>query len=177
MNIASWEFCEKPIRRTPGIKVNYIEDFDARGMRLVFGRGDHYGGGRTFHMDVWRTRSGRLLARFWSRASEVDGMSLEIVGFSPTLPPRKKGLRWMRGGCHNAFGKNMKIGSRANGKSTKGKRGAAGTDIADRLPRLAQGETGRGRDGRCWVGKRCQGEMVPFLPFKFARPANSRLSA
>ena len=99
MKTTSWELCEKPIRCAPGTKVNYIEHFDARGMRLVFGRGDHFGVGRTFNMDVWLTRSGRLLARFWSRSSEVDGISVEVVGFSPTIPARKKGApldaRWV----------------------------------------------------------------------------------
>jgi hypothetical protein len=99
MKTTRWELCEKPIRCAPGIKVNCIEDFDARGMRRVFGRVDHYGRDCTFNMHVWLTRSGRLLARFWSRSSEVDGMSLEVVGFSPSLPPREKGApldaRWV----------------------------------------------------------------------------------
>jgi hypothetical protein len=99
MKLKRWAFCEKPSRGAPGIKVNYIEDFDARGMRRVYGRGDHHSGGRTFNMDVWLTRSGRLLARFWSRSSEVDGVSLEVIGFSPTLSPTIKGAaldaRWV----------------------------------------------------------------------------------
>lgn len=99
MKHASWDFCEKPSRCGPRTEVNQTEPFDARGMRLVYGREDHYGRGRTFHMDVWLTRRGRLLARFWSRSSEVDEMSLEVIGFSPRLHPRKKGdafdARWV----------------------------------------------------------------------------------
>lgn len=99
MKPTRWAFCEKPIRCASGIEVNHVDHFDARGMRRVYGRGDHHCGGRTFNMDVWLTRSGRLLARFWSRSSEVDGVSLEIIGFSPTLPPRRKGAaldaRWV----------------------------------------------------------------------------------
>ena len=64
----------------PGIGVVYIDHFVARGMRSVYGRGDHFGNGRTFHMDVWLSRDGRLLSRFWSRRSEVDWLSLEVTG-------------------------------------------------------------------------------------------------
>jgi hypothetical protein len=52
MKRTKWVVWEKPSRRGSGIKVNYIDHFDARGMRLIYGRGDHYGGGCTFNMDV-----------------------------------------------------------------------------------------------------------------------------
>jgi hypothetical protein len=99
MKPTKWVIWEEPSRRASEIKVKYIDHFDAPGMRLVYGRGDHYGGGRTFNMDVWRTRSGRLLVRFWSRSVWVDEASLEVIGFSPRLPPRRKGApldaRWV----------------------------------------------------------------------------------
>jgi hypothetical protein len=76
-------------RRGRGIKLRYISHFDARGMSPVYGRGDHFGYGRTFNMDVWLTRTGRLLARFWSRSSEVDWEAYEIVGLSHS-PVREK---------------------------------------------------------------------------------------
>src|ERR1017187_51966 len=76
--------------RGRGIKVNNIAHFDARGMRRVFGRGISYLGGHDFNMDVWLTRSGRLLARFWSRSSKVDWKSYEIVGLPLTPPPTSK---------------------------------------------------------------------------------------
>jgi len=59
-------------------------------MRRIYGRGDHYGGGPTFNMGVWLTRSGRVLARFWSRSSDVDGESFEVFGVSLTPPVRNK---------------------------------------------------------------------------------------
>jgi len=72
--------------RGPEIKLDYIDHFVARGMRRVYGRCDHCGREPAFYMDVWLTRSGRVLARLWSRSSEVDGESLEIVGVSFTPP-------------------------------------------------------------------------------------------
>lgn len=57
-----------------------IEHFPARGMKRVYGRGDHFPSRPAFNMDVWRDRQGRLLARFWSRSGEVDWESWEILG-------------------------------------------------------------------------------------------------
>ena len=76
-------------RRGRGVKLKCISHFDARGMKRVYGRGDRFGNGRTFNMDVWLTRAGRLLARFWSCSSEVDWESYEIVGL-PHPPVRGK---------------------------------------------------------------------------------------
>jgi hypothetical protein len=41
-------------------------------------------------MDIWIDRGGRLLARFWSRSSDIDGRSLEIVGIPPTAIPDRR---------------------------------------------------------------------------------------
>ena len=102
-----WE--QSPLRALKAAVVE-IDAFDARGMKPVFGRGDHFlrgdplglgdhGSKESFHLDMWLTRSGRLLARFWSRSSEIDGMSVEVTGFSPKLPLPSKGLplneRWV----------------------------------------------------------------------------------
>ena len=87
LNSTAWE---QDAHRGPGINVNFIDHFDARGMRRVYGRGDHFGKGHAFNMDVWLTRSGRLLARFWARRDEVDWLSLEIIGFAHTPPPKNK---------------------------------------------------------------------------------------
>jgi hypothetical protein len=73
-----------------GISLDYIEHFDARGMRLVYGRGDHFGRRCSFYMDVWLTRSGRLLARFWAHRKRVDWWSLEVIGLSHAPPTKKK---------------------------------------------------------------------------------------
>lgn len=53
------------------IWIEQIENFDARGKHLVFGRGDHFAA-LTLNMDIWQDRNGRLVARFWSRNSNVD---------------------------------------------------------------------------------------------------------
>jgi hypothetical protein len=96
--MSTWYICEEPFPAQHA-KVNYIDHFDARGMRRVYGRGDHFSGGRTLNIDVWLTKRGRLVARFWSRSSEVDGMSLEVTGFSTDLllPSKLAGLdeRWV----------------------------------------------------------------------------------
>ena len=78
---------ERDGRRGREIKLTCVDHFDARGMRRVYGRGDHLGRGRTFNMDIWLTRSDRVFARFWSRSSEVDAESFEVIGVSVTPPP------------------------------------------------------------------------------------------
>lgn len=81
---------EQSGRRARGISLNVISDFDARGMRRVYGRSDHFGRGRTFNMDVWLARNGRLLVRFWARRDEVDWESLEVTGFSHSARPKNE---------------------------------------------------------------------------------------
>lgn len=63
------------------ISVELIESFDARGLKLRYGRGDHFGH-RAYHMDVWTNREGRMFVRFWSRSDDVDRESHEIFGIS-----------------------------------------------------------------------------------------------
>ena len=60
--------------------VSEIEHFDARGMRRVYGRGDHFGRNWSFNMDIWKTRDERLLMRCWSRCEDIDWRSFEIKG-------------------------------------------------------------------------------------------------
>ena len=68
----------------PSIKVELIDDFDARGKHRVYGRGDHFVR-LILNMDIWQDRNGRLFARFWSRNDEVDWHSYEIVGLSDNV--------------------------------------------------------------------------------------------
>jgi hypothetical protein len=73
------------------IELHFIEPFDARGMRRLYGRGDHFPEWRSdlftrrrraFNMDVWKDRNNRVFARFWSRSDDVDWCSYEIIGMS-----------------------------------------------------------------------------------------------
>jgi hypothetical protein len=66
------------------IRVKAIVHFDARGMRRVYGRGDHVGR-LTFNMDVWKSAVGLLHVRFWSRSSEVDWESYQVMGMPSDL--------------------------------------------------------------------------------------------
>jgi hypothetical protein len=67
------------------------EPFDARGMRPVYGRGDHFGRAPTYHMDIWRDRRGRLFMRFWSRSDEIDWQSFEVKGLDiGSIPERER---------------------------------------------------------------------------------------
>jgi len=56
--IVSWE-SEAP--ETTAI-VEWCDHFVARGMRRVYGRGDHYGScsGHTFNMDIWKYSRGAV---------------------------------------------------------------------------------------------------------------------
>ena len=75
------------------VSVERIDPFHARGMKCVHGRGDHWGGegerGHHCYMDIFQTRDGRLLMRFWwgrSRYSKDSfSSSFEIKGMSPAM--------------------------------------------------------------------------------------------
>ena len=60
-------------------RVEEIDHFDARGMRRVYGRGDHFVR-LVFNLDVWRSRNGRLFVRFWSRSKGISWCSFELLG-------------------------------------------------------------------------------------------------
>ncbi len=99
MKQLGWVIWDTPPLRAPKAEVRDIGRFDARGMLCVYGRGDHFTGACAFFMDLWLTKGGRLLARFWSRSTRVEGASVEVVGFSPNLPLRATGQpydeRWV----------------------------------------------------------------------------------
>ena len=81
--------------KTKNVSVEYVDYFNARGMRRVYGRGDHFSRFRIFNMDIWLTSTGRLLMRCWSRSQDVDGRSFEIKGLDISKipkPDKKKGL-------------------------------------------------------------------------------------
>ena len=74
----------RPARGGRSLRVEDVPYFSARGMRRVYQRTDRFGH-RSLHLNVWRTRAGRLLARFWSRSYDVDGYSYEVIGPLPTV--------------------------------------------------------------------------------------------
>lgn len=98
---------ESPCTGDSNASVTEIDDFSARGLRRVYGRGDHYPGRPAFNMDIWRDRTGRLLARFWSRSDEVDSESWDILGVrdadSLNGPPFDE--RWVPDCLRKQYGK------------------------------------------------------------------------
>jgi len=70
-----------------GSVVKRIRNFDARGMRSVYGQGDHFGRHLSFHIEVWEARNGSLLVRFWSRSAEIKRLSYEVTGMPPDRRP------------------------------------------------------------------------------------------
>lgn len=76
MTVVEWR---QPYRGSPDVRVVEIKPFSARGMRRVYGRGDHLQR-RTYNLDIWLDRHDRLLARFWSRRTEVTDEAWEIKG-------------------------------------------------------------------------------------------------
>jgi len=63
------------------IKLEYIPWFSARGLKRVY-TADHwqFEGKRKYSMDIWSTRDGRLLMRFYNRCTEADNYAYEIKG-------------------------------------------------------------------------------------------------
>ena len=81
------------------VTVEEVDYFEARGMRCVYGRGDHFGNHESYHMDVFVTRRGRLFMRWWSQMDDVDWHSFEIKGIDVDRmeQQRKRGFkdRWI----------------------------------------------------------------------------------
>jgi len=75
------------VESTADAAVEEIDHFVARGMRRVFRRSDHFGRNRTFNMDIWRDRGGRLLMRCWSQSNDIDWRSFEIKGIELSKIP------------------------------------------------------------------------------------------
>lgn len=97
-------YWDDDIQSDPQITVIGIEPFDARGMRMVYGRGDFIGSRPGLHLDMWKSRGGRLCARFWSRGREVDWQSHEVVGHSHTDFP-KHDQRWVPQALRECYGR------------------------------------------------------------------------
>jgi hypothetical protein len=76
MSTVWWQHDVKP---QPSIRLESIDHFKAIGMRQVYGRGDRFNDW-TVNLTLWKHRSGRFYARFWSRSQEVDWESWEVIG-------------------------------------------------------------------------------------------------
>ncbi len=70
--------------------VEWIEHFDARGMRRVYGRGDWFGRHHSFNMEIWLAHDGHLLMRCWSRCGEIDGRSFCITGIDLSKTAKRR---------------------------------------------------------------------------------------
>jgi hypothetical protein len=77
---------ENSIAPDDGITLLDIPHFNARGMKRKYGRGDHFARGIVMNLDLWRNRHGQFLVRFWSRYSEVDGQSVQVIGQNVEYP-------------------------------------------------------------------------------------------
>jgi hypothetical protein len=86
--------------RSKSVRWEYAPAFNARGMKRLYGRADHFGTW-TANMGMWMARDGRIVARFWSRTEDVDDCSYEIFGLK--TPSAKAGVpldadRWVPAG-------------------------------------------------------------------------------
>ena len=70
------------------IRINMVDDFDARGMLFIYGRTDSFSKKHSFNMTIWKDRKGRILARFWSRSKYNERESYEIIGIKAKLLSR-----------------------------------------------------------------------------------------
>ena len=69
----------------------HTDPFSAKGMRQVYGRGDHFGGGRTFQLYIWKNKHGQLFMRCWSHYSDYLPRSFPITGVNPQVNPKVDG--------------------------------------------------------------------------------------
>jgi hypothetical protein len=67
------------------IRINMIDDFDARGLHRLYARTDTFPKMHSFNMTIWKDRKDRLLARFWSHGIYSEWESYEIIGIKTEL--------------------------------------------------------------------------------------------
>ena len=84
-------FTEPPEIEAGIVDVVEIDPFSAKGMRRVYGRGDHFGGGRTFQLDIWKNKNDQLFMRCWSHYSDYLPRSFSITGVNPQVNPKVDG--------------------------------------------------------------------------------------
>ncbi|NLF15931.1 MAG: hypothetical protein GX595_01550 [Lentisphaerae bacterium] len=94
---------ETPSQHDDRWQVVGIDWFKARGMRRVYRRAEYFGH-LCLNMDVWHTRDGRLLARFWSRSAETDCYAYEVTAFEPPQCDGEYGENWVPKCLRHVFG-------------------------------------------------------------------------
>ncbi len=82
---------EPPVVKPGIVNVVEIDSFSAKGMRRVYGRGDHFGGGRTFQLDIWKNKHDQLFMRCWSHYSDYLQRSFSITGVNTEVMPKVDG--------------------------------------------------------------------------------------
>ncbi len=83
----SWDAQKGPARRK-AISILTAPDFSARGMRQIYGRGDHFPR-LSCGMDIFLRRDGRLFVRFYSPGLRETYRTYELLGLKlPALPER-----------------------------------------------------------------------------------------
>lgn len=81
----SWDAQKGPARRK-AIRILTAPDFSARGMRLIYGRGDRFPR-LSCGMDIFVRRDGRVFVRFYSPGLRKTYRSYELLGLKlPTMP-------------------------------------------------------------------------------------------
>lgn len=84
----SWDSTPPDLK---GVDAEEITDFDARGLRKVYGRGDTFYKHSPLNMELWLNKSGNLLMRCWSRSKYAPKRSFIILNFDiSTIPDEGK---------------------------------------------------------------------------------------
>ncbi|MEI6169114.1 MAG: hypothetical protein WCS52_18185 [bacterium] len=73
-----------------GAIIAKVSTFNARGMRRIYCRGDRFGRGLSFNLDIWKTREGRVLMSCWTRCECIEDISFEIRGIPTGLLPENE---------------------------------------------------------------------------------------
>ena len=60
-------------------------------MRQGYSRGNYFGGGRTFQLDIWKNKNDQLFMRCWSHYSDYLPRSFLITGVNPQVNPKVDG--------------------------------------------------------------------------------------
>ena len=109
-------FMEPPEIKPEIVDVFEIDLFNAKVMTQVYGRGNYFGGRRTFQLDIWKNKNDQLFMRCWSHYSDYLPGSFSITGvnldstrsWTANLTSAKNGFRKSSGtrttiGPENSF--------------------------------------------------------------------------